>query len=400
MDRAKFASERRSHGLPAAATKGETSEVTRRSPDGLLVSLVFAVVVIGLVAVLSASFPKAMQVSTDGLPGDSLHFLRLQAAYAVIGLAVMLMVSSVHPEVIRRASPVLLLATLVLTALTLTDSSIAHSAHGSARWLNIGGMRVQPSEFAKLALVLFMAAKLGEGRLNSANFGRITMRMGLAAVALIALLFLQKDQGMAVLVGLIALTMAYLGHLRSRWLVLLVAIGLAIFVLGILSEHYRTQRILAFFDPLKYRTEWGWQILLMKTSIARGGILGLGLGRCPEKFDYLPEAHTDAIFCVVASEAGLLGAIALLAVMGAIISRIVAIAVQSPSNAGYFMAAGVAVMLAAQTLLNVAVATHMIPVTGLTLPFISYGGSSLVTCLAGIGVVLSVHRHSQPPVRR
>jgi cell division protein FtsW len=343
--------------------------------------------------VFSASFPKAMQATPDGQPGNSLYYIRLQAAYALIGLVAMMLVSCVHPDTIARMSPRLLLATLALTAITLSNLNIVRASHGAARWLDFGPVSLQPSEFAKLALILFIAAKLAEGQLNAANFGRTTVRIGLATGLLVALLLLQKDQGMAILIGLIALMMAYLGHLRGRWLIVLSLLGIGVVVLGIYSEHYRMQRIMAYFDPLKYKTEWGWQILLMKTAIARGGLTGLGLGMCPEKFDYLPEAHTDAIFCVVASEAGLIGAVITLAAMGCIISRIVAIAVRASNNTGYFLAAGIAVMLAIQTLLNVAVATHLIPVTGLTLPFVSYGGSSLVTTLVAIGVVLSVQRH-------
>ena len=367
-----------------------------RPLESLLFSLIYGIVVFGLVAVFTASFPDAIKPSPDGLPGDSFHYLRLQAAYALVGFVVMLGISTVRPDAIRRASPFILLAALVLTALTLTGSSIVRYSHGSPRWLQLGPFRVQPSEFAKLALIIYIAAKLAEGRLNSANFGRIGLKMMAVTIVLCTILLLQRDLGMVMLILLIVLAMAYLGHLRGRWLAVVATSALGMAAIGILSEEYRVKRILAFFDPLKYRTEWGWQILTMKTAIARGGLGGVGLGRCPEKFNYLPEAHTDAIFCVVASEMGLLGALALLVLIGAIVVRIMQIADQSSGNAGYFMASGIGIMLATQAIINIGVAAHMLPVTGLTLPFVSYGGSSLVTCLAGIGVVMSVYRHSPP----
>lgn len=383
-------------GRGATPGRSETSSTGRRLPDGWLVLLVFGLVAFGLIMVYSASFPRALQTDEAAPAGDSPRFLRLQTGYALIGLIVMLLVSNVHPETIRRYSPQLLFVTLALTAVTLTGLSIARTSHGAARWLGHGSFQAQPSEFAKLALILYIAAKLAEGPLNGANFGRITVRIGLALAILVIILLLQKDQGMTVLVGLITLVMAYLGHMRGRWLVLSVMIAIGVLALGIRAEPYRMQRITAHFDPLKYRTDHGWHVLVMKTTIARGGFTGLGMGMCPEKLSHLPEAHTDAIFCVVASEFGFIGALTVLMVMGLVISRIVAIAVLSPSNLGYFMAAGVAVMFAIQTLINVGVATHLIPVTGLTLPFISYGGSSLIVSLAAIGVVLSVQRHSSP----
>jgi cell division protein FtsW len=368
----------------------------RRLPDGWLVLMVFGLVAFGLIMVYSASFPKALHTKADQPVGDNWRFLRQQVVYALIGFVIMLRISRLHPETIRRLSLPLLYVTLTLTFITITGASVARSSHGAPRWLGHGSFQVQPSEFAKLALILYIAAKLSEGRLNRENFRRLTVRLGLALGVLVVLLLKQKDQGMTVLIGLIALVMAYLGHARGRWLAAFVVIAIAVTILGVQSEHYRTQRIRAYRNPLQYRTESGWQILMMKITIARGGLTGLGPGMCKEKYKDLPEAHTDAIFCVVASEYGLLGALTLLIVMGLVISRIVAIAVLSPSNLGYFMAAGVAVMLAIQTLINVGVATHLIPITGMTLPFVSYGGSSLVTSLAAIGVVLSVQRHTSP----
>ncbi len=384
--------------MAVTAVRPDAPAEAPRPLEGVLFSLIYGVVVFGLLAVFTASFPNALKSSLDGLPGDRFHYLRLQAAYALVGFLVMLVISAIHPERIKSASPYLLLVALCLTGLTLTGSSIVRCSHGSCRWLQLGPIRIQPSEFAKLALIIYIAAKLAEGRLNSANFGRISLKIMTVTAVLCILLFLQKDLGMAMLILVIVLGMAYLGHLRGRWLAAVSVSSLGIAVFGILLEEYRRERIRAFFDPLKYRTDWGWQILTMKTTIARGGLLGVGPGKCPEKFSYLPEAHTDAIFCVIASEVGLIGALVLLALIGAIVVRIMQIANQSADRAGYFMASGVGTMLAAQALINIGVSAHMLPVTGLTLPFVSYGGSSLVTCLAAIGVVMSVHRHG--PWRR
>jgi len=382
--------------MSSAVSESEAGQKACRPFDGVLFSLVFGLVVLGLVAIFSASFPKAMKSLSDGLRGDSFRYLRLQATYALIGFAAMYVLGRTRPEEIRRWSFTAFAIAFVLAGLTLTGLSIVRCSHGSCRWLQLGIVRIQPSEFAKLALIVYVACKLAEGRLNAANFRTVGVKVVAATVALCGLLFVQKDQGMIILILVIVLCMAYLGHLRGRYLAILTIGALAAAAVGIVWEEYRTKRVLAFLNPLKYRTESGWQILTMKTAIARGGIAGVGLGRCPEKFEYLPEPHTDGIFCVICSEMGLLGGLAVLILLAAVISRVFHIAVRARDDAGYFMVSGIAIMLAAQALINVGVATHLLPITGLTLPFVSYGGSSLVTCLAAIGVVMSVHRFNPP----
>ncbi len=377
----------------AAVPSEQPSERSLRPLHGTLLSLVFGIVVLGLVFVFSASFPTASRPLADGTPGDSYHFLRLQAAHAIIGFLLVVVISLLHPVTIGRVSGSLFLLTLVLTALTLTGMSFVRCSHGSCRWLQLGPFRLQPSEFAKLALILYVAANLAKGHLNARNFRSVGARIALASLTLIAVIFLQKDQGMATLIVLITLALCYLGHLRGWWLTMLTLTALEAGLIGLMIEPYRLKRILAFFDPVRYCSTWGWQILVMKTTIARGGVAGVGLAQCPEKLSYLPEPYTDSIFCVVASEFGLIGALALLALIGAIVFYVMEIAAESRSRIGYFMAAGIGIMLALQSLINIGVAVHLVPVTGLTLPFISYGGSSLVACMAGIGVVMAVHRH-------
>ena len=379
----------------AAGPSDQSPDKALRPLHGTLLSLVFGMVVLGLVFVFSASFPTASRPLADGTAGDSYHFLRMQAAHAIIGFVLVVIISLLHPVTIGRVSGSLFLFTLVLTALTLTGMSFVRSSHGSPRWLQLGPIRLQPSEFAKLALILYVATNLAKGHLNARNFRRIGEKVAVASLLLVTVIFLQKDQGMATLIVLITLALCYVGHLRGWWLAMLTLTAIEAGLIGLRLEPYRLKRILAFFNPVRYRSTSGWQMLVMKTTIARGGISGVGLAQCPEKLWYLPEPYTDSIFCVVAAEFGFIGSLALLALIGAIVFYIMEIATQSRSRIGYFMAAGIGVMIALQALINIGVAVHLVPVTGLTLPFISYGGSSLVSCMAGIGVVMAVHRHGK-----
>jgi cell division protein FtsW len=384
----------------AAGPGNQAPDEALRPLHGTLLSLVFGLVILGLVFVFSASFTTASRPLADGTPGDSYHFLRLQAVHAIIGFVLIVGISLLHPVTIGRAGGLLFLLTFVLTALTLTGLSFVRCSHGSCRWLQFGPLRLQPSEFAKLALILYVAANLARGPLNARNFGKVGLRIAMASLLLGVVIFMQKDQGMATLIVIITLALCYLGHLRGWWLGLLTATTFGAGLIGLLLEEYRWKRILAFFDPVRFRSTWGWQILVMKTTIARGGLDGVGLAQCPEKLHYLPEPYTDSIFCVLASEAGFIGAFVLLALIGALIFYIMEIASESRSRVGYFMAAGIGVMLSLQFFINIGVAVHLLPVTGLTLPFISYGGSSLVACMAGIGVVMAVHRHGEPKQRQ
>ncbi len=356
----------------------------RRPADGMLVYLTIAAVMLGLVAVYTASFPNNNKSTAD---------IIAQALYAIIGIVFMCIIGITHPDTIRRWSFPLFAIMLGGTLLTLTSAPIVHASHGAALWLKFGPIRFQPSEFAKLALILYVASKLAIGPLTYKNFKPVGLKITIATLALTGALVLQKDQGMATLIVLLVLTMAFLGQLRGRYLAALVAFCIIVGTAVTLTEPYRIKRFTAFVDPIGNRLNGGWHILTMETAIAHGGLLGVGLARCPEKWGQMPEAHTDAVFCVLAGELGIFGSLFVLILLLALIMACVRIAIQAEDNVGYFMASGIAAMFALQSLINLGAATHLMPITGLTLPFMSDGGSSLFTCLAAIGVVISISRH-------
>lgn len=385
--------------MASEAIEGQMTDIPRPGLDGRLFTLVFGAVVFGIVAVTSASVPYAANALNEGILGDTLRFTRRQAGYALLGFVFLLFISRVRPKILGGLSHFIFGAALIATALTLTDLPIVHESHGARLWLKLpGGYIVQPSELCKLAYILFAAQVLSQGPLTIDNFKKTGIYFLVGTGLFASILMLQGDHGMTLLVVIIATGLAYIGQMRGKSLAAVVGVvGAGLYGL---ASVLRGDRIRAFLDPLKYKSHDGFQILTMKIAMARGGISGLGLGLCPEKWRFLPEPHNDAIFAVIGSELGFFGAVLLIAILGAVVWRCIEIGREAPSNVGYFLATGVGIMLAAQIIIHLAVATHLIPITGLTLPFISYGGSSLVSCLVGVGLVLSVHRFSLARQRR
>jgi len=353
--------------------------------------VVYGLVVLGIVFVFSSSFPRAGRP----LPyhGDPYWFLNTQLKYAGIGLVAMIAISLLPMRWIERLSrPAFLVGLILMAAAAIWGRSI-----GDARcW--IWGM--QPSEFAKIAYVAVVATLLARGALNRKNSYQVVLPMIVATVLMLTVLMKQHDQGMALLVVLLALTLAYIGGARLRYLM---PVGVAVLGAAFVycsTKPYIVARVEAWLSPEEYIRGAGNHILHMLVAIARGGPLGMGLGMSPDKWKGLPVPHTDSIYCVIAGELGLWGAVGLLVLVVMVAVLAFKIARRSNSRMGYFLAAGIGISLALQALVNIAVATAVIPPTGLTLPFISAGGSSLVSCLIGAGLVLAVARHNQKQARR
>jgi len=383
--------------VSTAQSRGSTA-ASQEQPAGnygrtgrLFLLVVYGLVVLGIVFVFSSSFPRAGRP----LPyhGDPYWFFKTQLKYAGIGLVAMIIISLVPLRWIERFSrPAFLVGLILMAAAAIWGKSV-----GDARcW--IWGM--QPSEFAKIAYVAAVATMLARGPLNRENAYRVILPMAVGTAVMVGLLVKQHDQGMAMLMLLLALALAFIGGLRLRYLV---PLGLGLLSAGVLyslSKPYIATRVNAWLNPEEYIRGAGNHILHMLVAIARGGPFGMGLGMSPDKWKGLPVPHTDSIYCVIAGELGLWGAVGLLVLIVMFAVLAFKIARRSNSRLGYFLAAGIGISLSLQALVNIAVATAVIPPTGLTLPFISAGGSSLVSSLISAGLVLAVARHNQKQVGR
>ncbi len=378
------------------ARVNESSEAEVRRPiDRPYFLLVWALMVAGLVFVFSASFPKAGRPDALLLPGDPYFFARPHAIFVGLALVVMLLISLVSPQRLRKLTWWLVGLAVLLNGLVLF-SPWGVEVNGAKRWLDLPLVPMfQPSELMKVAFILLMAHLLAKKDEKQAEH-RVAIGWAMfATVCMGGILLMQRDQGTATIYALISFSLLFFSGM-SLWK--LAPMGLAAFVAGLLLAHskpYRWRRVMAFLDPENAPPDDGYHILNMLISQARGGVFGKGLGLGTDKWDYLPSAHTDSIFSVIACEFGLIGGIAILVAFAALTARGLKLAYGADHPFGFYAAAGACSMLCLQGLAHIAVNTSCMPVTGLTLPFISGGGTSLISAAAAAGVVLAVSRHQR-----
>jgi cell division protein FtsW len=352
----------------------------------LLLGSTIALTAVGLVMVLSAS-----SVSAYAEYGSSFLFFRRQAVYAVVGMAALLVISRIDYRVWQRLSVPLTAVSVVLLALVLHPAA-GTVAGGSARWITAGPVTIQPSELAKLALVTFGAAVLARkwNRLDQLAHLALPLLPVLAVVC--GLIMLQPDLGTTVIVAGIVFLLMFVAGVRLRYLV---GAGLLTGILGmalILSEGYRRARLLSFLHPWGDPQNSGYQVVQSLLALGSGGWFGVGLGASRQKWLYVPNAHTDFIFSILGEELGLAGALVVLLLFGALLYAGIRVAVSASDVFGRLLAAGIVGWLGLQALVNLGAVTGLLPVTGVPLPLVSFGGSSLVVTLAAVGILLSIAR--------
>ncbi|HEV3091013.1 MAG TPA: putative lipid II flippase FtsW [Candidatus Cybelea sp.] len=355
--------------------------------DVWLFTAVAALVAIGLVMVFSASSATAYAEH-----GDIAYYLKRQLIWLALGLAGAYACYRIEYHRLRAAAPYLLLGAMVGLALVFVPH-VGLGVNGGRRWIGTAGLSLQPSEFAKLALVIYLAAVL------SAHGERITsMSRGLfplcVPVAIMGVLVLKEpDMGTASLIFFTAFTMFFAAGARLVHLATITMVTVPFAAINVLASHYRRDRVFAFLDPWRDPLNTGFHIVQSLLALGSGGIFGVGLGASRAKFFYLPEQYTDFIFSVLGEELGLIGTIAVVALFVVLAYRAVRIALAAPDRFGFFLAIGCAAMIAIQAFVNVGVVSSSWPVTGVPLPFISFGGSSLVVNLLAVALIANVGRH-------
>jgi cell division protein FtsW len=324
--------------------------------------------------------------------GNPYFFVQRQAVFAALGVALMLGLQRLDYMQWRRwAKPLLIVCFLLLVAVLIPGVGVVRG--GARSWLGIGSLGIQPSEFMKLGLILFLAAYLSERAAQLTKFWRGLMPPLMLIGTAFGLIMLQPDLGTGtVLVGATML-MLFVAGMAVRHLLALGLTGLGGLVALIVAEPYRLQRITAFLDPWQDPLGAGYQAIQSLYAIAPGGLFGLGLGMSRQKFSYLPEPQTDFIFAIIAEELGLIGGATVILLFAIVIWRGMRIAISAPDAFAGLLAAGIVGMIAVQVIINIGVVIGMLPVTGITLPLISYGGSSLTLMLTAIGLLMNVSRH-------
>jgi cell division protein FtsW len=360
----------------------------RKGLDVILLVSVLALLGIGLVMVHSSS---SVATLTDF--GDSFYYLKRQGMFSVLGLVAMLMASLFDYRRLHEYA-LIIIGSCLLLLLAVLHPSIGVVAGGARRWIELGGFRFQPSEMAKLGLIIFTASGLAYNQKRIKRLITGAPYVALTGVVCI-LILLQPDLGTAIAVGGTAFVMWYVAGFHGLHLVGLLAIAIPAGWKAMMMEEYRRDRFLAFLDPWADPLGDGYHIIQSLFALGSGGLFGVGLGNSRQKLFYLPERHTDFIFAILGEELGLVGAFLVIVLFGVFAYRGFRIAMQAPDAFGTLLAAGITSMVVLQALINIGVVTGSIPITGITLPFISYGGSSLVPTLGAIGIVLNISRYGR-----
>ncbi|WP_445362311.1 putative lipid II flippase FtsW [Microbulbifer sp. ANSA003] len=362
--------------------------------DGLLLLSVLVLASIGVVMVASASIAFATDIY-----GDPWYFLRRHLAFLMVGGLAGFVVSQIPLSIWSRLSwPLLLFACLLLIAVLVPG--IGREVNGSRRWLVFAGITVQPAEVAKFCLLVFFASFLTRRNKQLRHWTSFMVPVViLATVAL--LLLLQPDFGSVVVISGTVLAMVFLAGARLPHTFLLVAAAASGLALMALMSPYRLQRLLTFLDPWGDQFASGYQLTQSLIAFGRGEWFGVGLGNSVQKLFYLPEAHTDFIFAILAEEWGMLGGVVLVGffvVLTYSLLRLVKEALVQEKFFAALLAFGMAVLLAGQAFVNMGVASGLLPTKGLTLPFVSSGGSSLFVCCALLGLAMRIRAELKEPV--
>ncbi|QDR80384.1 stage V sporulation protein E [Sporomusa termitida] len=361
--------------------------VRPKSPDYVIFFAIIGLLGFGIVMVYSSS-----AVSAYVNYNDSYYFLKRQMIWATLGLLAMLFTMNVDYHAWRTLAKPAMLVTLVLLVLVLIPG-LGKVVNGARRWLGFGSLYLQPSEIAKLAMVLFTANSLAKSQDKISSFTKGVVPQLTMLLVVFGLILKEPDLGTALVIGgtvfiLLFAAGAKLSHLGS-----LGALGVAGIIGAILVEPYRLKRLLAFSDPWADPLNSGYHIIQSLYAIGSGGLFGVGLGRSREKFLYLPEPHTDFIFAILGEELGFIGTVTVIILFFLLAWRGYKIAISAPDIFGSLLAGGITSIIVLQALMNIAVVTASMPVTGIPLPFISFGGSALIFTLAGVGILLNISRY-------
>jgi cell division protein FtsW len=361
----------------------------RSVPDVWMIAATLGILAIGVVMVYSASAVAAFHDY-----GDAYYYVKRQLLFAVLGVAAMFTMMNVEYTFWRKWAVPALLACFGMLVIVLIPG-IGVWRGGARSWLGIGSFGIQPSEFMKLAMTFFLAKLLSERHNQITQFTRgLLPPLGIMGLAF-GLIMLQPDLGTGVVMIGASLLMIYVAGARQSHLGGLALVGVAGLVGLIAAAPYRLQRITAFLDPWKDPLGAGYQSIQSLYAIGPGGLVGLGLGMSRQKYNYLPEPQTDFIFSILAEELGFIGGSLLLMLFLLLIWRGMRTAITISDPFGSLLATGIVGIIAVQVLINIGVVIGLLPVTGVTLPLVSYGGSSLTLLLTALGILLNLSRYSR-----
>ena len=373
----------------------ESRELAKGPIDLPFCLLVLLLTAVGLVMLLSASFPSAYYTTKNNDP--TYYFVR-QGVFAVMGVAAMFFIGKINYQRFRGVAKFLLYLSIILLVLVIIPGNpLAVTRNNATRWLGIGDLfTFQPSEIAKVAVVIYFSDSISKKKDQMRSFRYGILPYAIWLVVLGGLVGLEPHLSGAILIMGVGAALMLVGGINWAWVIGAVgaagaAMYLVVFVIG-----YNTSRITYWLNPWADAQGAGWQLSQSLITIGSGGLWGVGLGKSRQKFLYLPEEHNDFIFAIICEELGLIGASIIMLLFAALILRGYWIALHARDRFGSLLVVGITTLVAMQTFLNIGVVTGLLPTTGISLPFFSYGGTALSIQLAEMGIVLSVSRQMRP----
>jgi cell division protein FtsW len=359
--------------------------------DQTLLVSALAMVALGLTMIFISSTVMAQTQYQDPY-----YFIKRQGFYAVLGVACLLLGRSINYHRYQRyAYHVLLLSAITLVLVFVPG--IGGKVRGAARWLRLGPLTLQPSEFAKLAMVLFLAYSLARKQERMTSFAIGFLPHMIIAGLFIALIGKEPDFGTAITLAAIVFTMLFVGGTRLTHILLAVGGGGLLGFVMVMRDPKKFGRILSFLDPWKYGQDVGYQLKQSLLAIGSGCLWGLGPGQSRAKLFYLPDAHTDFILSIFSEELGFLGFLLVLALFAILVSRGILVSLRAQDTFGSYLALGLSLLIGLPAVINMGVVSGCLPTKGLSLPFLSYGGSSLLVNLLAVGILMNISSHQRRP---
>ncbi len=355
-----------------------------RNFDIVLLSSVLLLASLGLLMVYSTSSVYSLETY-----GDASHFLKLHSIYLLIGISSMVCLMHIDYRFIRKlVYPVFFIVLLMLVLVLIPGIGVKVS--GARRWLDLGIFSFQPSELAKFSIVLYLAHSLAKKQNKIHDFYIGFLSHVIAAGIYILLIFAEPDFGGASIILLLLFIMMFIGNVRLKYLIPLGIVSAMFAVFAVITKSYRMERLMAFLNPWSDPLGAGYQTVQSFIAFGLGGLYGMGLGNSTQKLFFLPQAHTDFIFAIIGEELGFIGVLFVILLFSLILFRSMIIARKAPDLFGCYLVTGFALLITLQAGINMAVSVGLLPTKGITLPFVSYGGTSLICSLSAVGIILNV----------
>jgi cell division protein FtsW len=376
---------------PALTTQAPVAEVAERPYDLLLIGVVFALLGLGTVEIYAATAAQAAM--RHGNPG---YFLERQCVFLALGGVAMWFAATLDYRILRRRTYPLLAASILMLGATLAMPPL----NGARRWLMLGPLSFQPVEIAKLALVTYLAASLSRKAEKVKTFTDGFVPHLVVCAVMMALLLVQPDLGSSLILGATTLVMLFVAGARVSYIVMAVLAAAPVAYQLIVGTPWRLRRFMAYFNPEAFSDKEAYQMVQAHVSLGSGGLTGVGLGNSRQSLGYMPEGHNDFILAPIGEELGFLGVAVVLALFGVLVWRGLRAALGARDTFGGYVALGITMMFGLQALLNVGVVLGVVPNKGITLPLVSYGGTSLIVTMFLIGLVLNVGRRAEMVSRK